>query len=374
MIFYVLIAQNACRDKKTVLARIVERFVFLHGMLLYLLTKGLFIMTKLKKASLFSTAVAFCTLLLSNTPMSAQASDKFITVGTGGVTGVYYPTGGAICRLVNRGRKGHGIRCSVESTGGSVYNLNALRQGGLDLAIAQSDWQYNAYRGTDIQPFVDQGPFKDLRSVFSLHTEAFTVIVRADSAIKKLDDLVGKKVNIGNSGSGNRATMEVVMKAKGWSRETFKVASELKGSEQPQALCEGKIDAMIYNAGHPNGAVQEVATSCDVRILSVTDPEIDKLLKDNSYYAYTTIPKGMYAGNSTDVKTFGVKATLVSTAKVSDEIVYQVVKAVFDNFENFKTLHPVFANLDPKNMVNEGNTAPLHKGAERYFREKGLLN
>ncbi len=341
---------------------------------IYLSTKGFFIMKKLKKAGVVSTVAAFCALLVSGSPVDAQASDKFITVGTGGVTGVYYPTGGAICRLVNRGRKDHGIRCSVESTGGSVYNLGALRQGGLDLAIAQSDWQYNAFKGTDIQPFIDQGAFADLRSVFSLHTEAFTVIVRADSGIKKLDDLPGKRVNIGNTGSGNRATMEVVMKAKHWTRETFKVASELKGSEQPQALCDNKIDAMIYNAGHPNGAVQEVATSCDIRIISVDGPEIDKLLKENSYYAYTTIPKGMYAGNPNDIKTFGVKATLVSTAKVSDEIVYQVVKSVFDNFENFKTLHPVFANLDPKKMVNEGNHRHLHKGAERYFKEKGLLN
>lgn len=331
-------------------------------------------MKKLTKTALFASILTFSMLLIGNTPQEARASDKFITIGTGGVTGVYYPTGGAICRLVNRGRKDHGIRCSVESTGGSVYNLDALRQGGMDLAVAQSDWQYHAFKGTDIQPFVDQGAFGDLRSVFSLHTEAFTVIVRSDSGIKKLDDLVGKRVNIGNPGSGNRATMEVVMKAKGWTRDSFKVASELKGSEQPQALCDNKIDAMIYNAGHPNGAVQEVATSCDVKIISVDGPEIDKLLADKAYYAYTIIPKGMYAGNPNDVKTFGVKATFVSTSKVNDEIIYQVVKSVFDNFENFKTLHPVFANLDPKKMVNEGNTAPLHKGAERYFREKGLLN
>jgi TRAP transporter TAXI family solute receptor len=331
-------------------------------------------MKKITKASLSITILAFCALLISNPAVEAQASDKFVTIGTGGVTGVYYPTGGAICRLVNRGRKDHGIRCSVESTGGSVYNLDALRQGGMDLAIAQSDWQYHAYKGTDIQPFVDQGAFTDLRSVFSLHTEAFTVIVRSDSGIKKLDDLVGKRVNIGNKGSGNRATMEVVMKAKGWTRESFKVASELKGSEQPQALCDNKIDAMIYNAGHPNGAVQEVATSCDVKIISVDGPDIDKLLAANTYYAYTIIPKGMYAGNPNDVKTFGVKATFVSTSKVSDEIIYQAVKSVFDNFENFKTLHPVFATLDPKKMVSEGNTAPLHKGAERYFKEKGLMN
>lgn len=306
------------------------------------------------------------------TSVSVRASDKFVTIGTGGVTGVYYPTGGAICRLVNRGRKSHGIRCSVESTAGSVYNLNALRQGGMDLAVAQSDWQYHAYNGTT-SVFEAQGPFEDLRSLFSLHTEAFTLVVRADSGIKKLDDLANKRVNIGNPGSGNRATMEVVMAAKGWTNSSFKIASELKGSEQPQALCDNKIDAMIYNAGHPNGAVQEVATSCNVRIIPVIGPAIDKLVEEHPYYAYTIIPGGMYAGNTKDTKTFGVKATFVSSSKVDADIIYQTVKSVFDNFNNFKTLHPVFVNLNKEDLLFEGNTAPLHEGAMRYFKEEGYL-
>jgi len=320
------------------------------------------------KFFVFLAAVFSLSFIFGPTQASA---DKFITIGTGGVTGVYYPTGGAICRLVNRGRREHGIRCSVESTGGSVYNINALRDGTLDVAVTQSDWQYHAYKGTSI--FSAQGPFKEMRSLFSLHTEAFTLVVREDSGIKKLDDLVGKRVNLGNPGSGNRATMEVLMQAKKWTKDNFKVASELKGSEQPQALCDNKIDAMVYSAGHPNGAVQEVATSCDVRIVPVTGPEIDKLIEQNPYYAYTTIPGGMYNGNPQDVKTFGVKATVISTTKVDPEVIYQIVKSVFDNFDNFKTLHPVFVNLDMKKMVYEGNTAPLHEGAKRYFKEKGLL-
>lgn len=328
-------------------------------------------MTKIGLKTAFSLLIGGFVLAFFASSTPAIASDKFITIGTGGVTGVYYPTGGAICRLVNRGRKDHGIRCSVESTGGSVYNINALREGGMDLAVAQSDWQFHAYNGTSI--FTNQGAFRNLRSVFSLHTEAFTLVVRDDSGIKSLDDLAGKRVNIGNPGSGNRATMEVVMRAKGWNKETFKVSSELKGSEQPQALCDNKIDAMIYNAGHPNGAVQEVATSCEVTIIPVVGKEIDMLVDKSPYYAYTSIPGGMYAGNPDDIKTFGVKATFVSVNKVDEEIIYQVVKAVFDNFDNFKTLHPVFVNLDPKSLIKEGNAAPLHKGAERYFKERGLL-
>lgn len=304
-------------------------------------------------------------------PPLVSASDKFITIGTGGVTGVYYPAGGAICRLVNRGRKEHGIRCSVESTGGSVYNLSALRSRELDIAVAQSDWQYHAYNGTGA--FTEVGPDKKLRALFSLHNEPFTVVVRKDSGVEKFDDIKGKRVNIGNPGSGMRATMEVIMKKKGWKPEDFKLASELKASEQAQALCDNKIDVMIYAAGHPNGAIQEVTTSCDAKIVSVEGADVDELVKENPFYAYTTIPGGMYSGNPKDIKTFGVKATFVSSSDVADDVVYEVVKAVFDNFDNFKTLHPVFSNLDPMKMVKEGNTAPLHDGAVRYYKEKGMM-
>ncbi len=324
-----------------------------------------------------ATKMLFCAMamlvgLICFVPTSSIAADKFITIGTGGITGVYYPAGGAICRLVNRGRKDHGIRCSVESTNGSVYNLNALREKNLDLAVAQSDWQYNAYNATSPY-FRDKEPFKNLRSLFSLHTEAFTVVARADSGIRKLDDLKGKRVNIGDPDSGNRATMDVVMEAKGWTRDSFKLAAELKGADQPQALCDNKIDAMIYNAGHPNGAVQEVATSCDVVIVPVEGPEIEALIKNHPYYAFTEIPGGMYAGNPNNIKTFGVKATFVTTSELDENVAYEIVKAVFDNFNNFKTLHPVFGDLEEGSLIKEGNTAPLHRGAERYFRERGLI-
>lgn len=327
-------------------------------------------MTKMKTFALTVVSFLFLLVTMLAVPEAARA-DKFITIGTGGVTGVYYPTGGAICRLVNRGRPSHGIRCSVESTGGSFYNLNALRKGEMDLAVAQSDLQYHAYKGSEF--FKQSGPFEKLRALFSIHPESFTVVARSDSGIKTFDDLKGKRVNIGSPGSGMRATMEVIMRAKGWDKRVFKLASELKASEQPQALCDNKIDAMIYAAGHPNGAVQEVATSCETRIIDVVGPEIDELVRGNPYYVYATIPGGMYVGTPNDVKTFGVTATFVTSSDVDEDVVYNVVKAVFDNFENFKTLHPVFAHLDPKKMTTEGNTAPLHEGAKRYFKEKGLM-
>jgi TRAP transporter TAXI family solute receptor len=321
-------------------------------------------------AVLSAYAVIVC-VVFGFSPEQAHSADKYLTIGTGGVTGVYYPAGGAICRLVNRGRRDHGIRCSVESTGGSVYNLNALRNGEIDIAAAQSDWQYHAYNGTG--PFKDVGADKDLRSLFSLHSEPFTVIARSDSGIKVFDDLKGKRVNIGNPGSGGRATMEAIMAAKGWTKAVFKQATELRPSEQAQALCDGKIDVMIYAAGHPNGAVQEVTSTCEAKIIPVEGEEINKLVESFPFYAHTVIPGGMYTNNQDDVKTFGVKATFVTSEKVDEEVIYQVIKSVFENFENFKTLHPVFANLEPKDLIKSGNTAPLHKGAEKYFKEKGWL-
>ena len=319
----------------------------------------------------FMLLLAFA-VAASFVPVSqAEAENQFVTIGTGGVTGVYYPTGGAICRLVNKTRKEHGIRCSVESTGGSVYNLNAIANGELDMGVAQSDWQYHAYHGTS--KFADAGANKDLRAVFSVHPEPFTVVARADSGIKNFQDLKGKRVNIGNPGSGQRGTMEVVMNALGWTNDDFKLASELKSAEQSAALCDNKIDAMIFTVGHPSGSIKEATTSCDSVIVNVTGPAIDKLVKENAYYRYATIPGGMYRGTDEDAKTFGVGATFVSSAKVPEDVIYNVVKAVFENFDDFKKLHPAFANLKKEEMIKDGLSAPLHAGAVKYYKEAGLM-
>ena len=324
----------------------------------------------MKKTLILSIAILFgLALFLGNAP--AQADQTFVTIGTGGVTGVYYPTGGAICRLVNKTRKAHGIRCSVESTGGSVYNLNTIAAGELDMGVAQSDWQYHAYNGTS--KFAKKGPNKDLRAVFSVHPEPFTVVARKDSGIKNFKDLKGKRVNIGNPGSGQRGTMEVVMKAFGWTKKDFKLASELKSAEQSKALCDNKIDAMVFTVGHPSGSIKEASTSCDSVIVSVTGSQVDKLVKKNDYYRTATIPGGMYRGTPKDTKTFGVGATFVSSTNVPENVIYNVVKAVFENFDSFKKLHPAFKNLKKKEMIKDGLSAPLHKGAVKYYKEAGLM-
>ncbi len=314
------------------------------------------------------TAAGSCLAMLM---APVAMAEEFITIGTGGVTGVYYPTGGAICRLVNKGRKDHGIRCSVESTGGSVYNINTIRAGELEFGVAQSDWQYHAYNGTS--DFSDAGPFEELRAVFSVHPEPFTVVARADAGISSFEDLKGKRVNIGNPGSGQRGTMEVVMDAMGWEMSDLALATELKAAEQSAALCDNQIDAMIYTVGHPSGSIQEASTACDSIVVNVTGEAIDKLIADNSFYRTASIPGGMYRGTDDDVTTFGVGATFVSSTAVSEDAVYAVVAAVFDNFEDFKGLHPAFANLKAEEMATAGLSAPLHPGAAKYYKEKGWI-
>ena len=316
---------------------------------------------------LASTA-ALCALITSGASAQEQ---NFVAIGTGGVTGVYYPAGGAICRLVNRGRAEHGIRCGVESTGGSVYNINALRSGELEFGVAQSDWQFHAMEGTS--QFEEQGAFEDLRAVFSLHPEPFTVVARADAGVESFADLQGKRVNVGNPGSGQRGTMEVVMDAMGWTMDDFQLSSELQAAEQSQALCDNNIDAMVYTVGHPSGSIQEATTACDSVLVEVWNDEIESLVEERPYYRQATIPGGMYRGNDEDTTTFGVGATFVTSAQVPDEVVYEVTKAVFENLDQFKGLHPAFADLTAEEMVSDGLSAPIHPGAERYYREAGLI-
>ncbi len=322
-------------------------------------------MSKVIKA-LASAAIVASTL--SAAP--AFSADKFITIGTGGVTGVYYAVGGAICRLMNKDRATTGIRCSTESTGGSVFNVNAIHTGDLDFGMAQSDVQYQAING---EGNFDGKKVDELRAVFSVHPEPFTVLARPDEGIKTFEDFKGKRFNVGNPGSGTRASLEELLKQMGWSDNSFSLAAELKADEQGAALCDNKIDGFFYGVGHPSAAIQDPTTQCDAKLIPLEGPAVDALVKAHPYYSYATIPGGMYNANPDDTKTYGVRATLVTSANTPDDVVYNLVKAVFENFDDFKKLHPAFANLDPKEMISAGLSAPLHPGAEKYYKERGWM-
>ena len=315
------------------------------------------------------TALATGLLVAGSLAPAAQAQQKYITIGTGGVTGVYYAAGGAICRLVNKDRKAHGIRCSVESTGGSVFNINTIKAGELDMGVAQSDVHFNAAKG--MGQFKE--PMPELRAVFGLHPEPVTVVARKEANIRSFADFKGKRFNVGNPGSGTRSSLDELIGAMGWKLSDFSLASELKADEHGPALCDGKIDGFFYLVGHPSANIQDPTTVCGAKLVSVTGPAAEKLVREKPYYAKATIPGGLYPNNPQTTETYGVLATFVSSSKVPSDTIYQVVKAVFDNFDEFKKLHPAFVVLTPQAMIKDGLSAPLHDGAMKYYKEKGWL-
>lgn len=300
----------------------------------------------------------------------ALPQEKTIVIGTGGQTGIYFALGQSICALVNKETAENKLKCSAPATAGSVANINAVMAGEATMGIAKSEWEYHAYKGA--AKFTGVKSDK-LRSVFSVHAEPFAVVARAGAGIRTFDDLKGKRVSVGGEGSGQRAALEALLEVKGWKLDDFSLVSELKPADQAAALCEDKVDAVIYTVGNPNRSIGEATDKCNAVIVPIAGPEVDKLVSDHPYYAKFAIPGRLYKGADEDVPTFGVRAVLVTSADVDEKTVYQVVKAVFDNFDHFKEFHPAFLELTPEDMAKANLCAPLHPGAERYFKEKGWL-
>lgn len=313
---------------------------------------------------------ALCGLYLALGAGISNAAERYVTIGTGSDSGVYYAAGTAICGQVNANKAEHKIDCHVGSSAGSILTLPPVHRGEMEFGIVQSDWQYHAYKGTGL--LAKQGAFDNLRAVFSLHAEPFTVVARAGSGISKFSDLKGRRVNIGNPGSGQRATMEVLLATIGWSTADFSLAAEYKPSEQSRALCRDDFDAMVFVAGHPNASIEEAATSCDVVLVEVDAAIIEQVVDNDEIYEPMTIPGGLYRGTANDVRTFGVRATMVSSDMVPADTVHGVVKAVFEDLPAFRKQHPALADLKAGDMTRRGLTAPLHEGAKRYFKEAGL--
>ncbi|HDQ14975.1 MAG TPA: TAXI family TRAP transporter solute-binding subunit [Sediminispirochaeta sp.] len=296
---------------------------------------------------------------------------RFVTIGTGGLTGVYYPAGGAISKTVNAKQSEYNLKATVESTGGSVFNINAVMSGDLEFGIAQSDRQFQAYTG---EAEWEGNPQENLRAVCALHPESITLVAAADAGIDSIEDLRGKKVNIGDPGSGNRGNAIDALATAGLDWETDIQAEQIKAAESAKLLQDGRIDAYFYTVGHPNGSVMEAtAGTRPVKFIPIVN--VDELIEEFPFYAKSYIPQKLYpkAANDSDTPTYGVKATLVTSAEVPEEIVYIVTKEVFENLEDFKQLHPSFEVLSRENML-EGNSAPYHDGALKYFREVGLMD
>ncbi len=313
----------------------------------------------------------FAIVSLASTAVYAQTKSTFVTIGTGGITGVYYPTGGAIAKMVNRTKKTHNIRAVVESTAGSVFNIDAIVAGRIEFGFVQSDRQFQALNG--LAEWKDRGPQTSIRAVFAIYPEAVTLIAAADSGIRHIQDLKGKHVNIGNPGSGQRQNAIDALSAAGLDYKKDLSVESFRAIDAPGMLQDRQIDGFFYTVGHPSGAIME-ATSGARKVFIADITHVDSLLKNFPYYSKTVIPVKLYPGamNKENIQTIGVKATLVTSINVPDEVVYSLTKAVFENFDNFKKLHPAYSSLTKENMLT-GLSAPIHPGAIQYFKEAGLL-
>ena len=320
----------------------------------------------MQRRSVFGVLLGLGLLLQSTL---TQADNRILALGTGGVTGLYYPSGGAICRLVNVTRQQHGIRCALRSTLGSVANLQKVVSGELDLGIAEAGQLDNAFYG--------QGDFAqafpELRTLVGLFPEYISVLVRRDSGIQSFSDLKHKRFNIGKIGSSQRLTMDILMTARGWQLDDFAQIEELEPADQADALCNNRIDATLYVVGHPSGAIKEAIRDCDSRLINLGSEDIAALEQQSRHYQALTLRGSLYSAQQNDVLTVGVNATLFTRADLPDDVAYTVVKSLFEQFESFKQLHPAFETLDVENMVNTPLAAPMHPGAKRYFQELGLL-
>jgi len=312
-------------------------------------------------------------VLVTASPAGARAADLIIGAGTSAK--VHISVGRAICRLIQRSNPGTG--CDVTNIDGrhaaeALAVLSEVQNNAIEIGIVPSDWQYYAFQGTGPVEFMDVG-FDNLRSLFSLHGELFTVIVRRDAGIENLDDLVGKRVNIGNPGSSQRAIMDMVMKAKGWTQKSFQFADELATGEQLLALCHDRVQAVVSIVSHPDESTAKALELCDAKVIAVSGNEIDKLVADNRFLAISDVPMGVYSESEVSVPSFGVMVTAVSSADLDEQTAYDVVKSVFDNLSTMKRLHRALGSLLPGRMITAGLSAPLHPGAIRYYREHGMM-
>ncbi len=300
-----------------------------------------------------------------------QAASEPFAIGSGGFGGVYFPLGNAVCRLLNRDSGEDGVRCRARPSAGSVANLTALREGKVAFALAQSDVVRQALTGT--VAFEGAPAFDSLRVVFRAHTEPFTVLASRASGIRGIDDLPGKRIAIGTLTTGQRATFDSVIAEIGWTPKTFAAILELGSSDEVAALCDGRVDAVLLKVGHPNGWVQEATLACDAVLVAIDGPKIEALVERHLYYDTAVIPGGMYQGNPQDTPSFGARALLMTTAEQPDDVVYALTRAVFDDFATFVQLVPALATLSKERALPINRPTTTHPGAERYFREKGLL-
>lgn len=318
------------------------------------------------------TALAILTCI--GYPVWAKGKKQFVNIGTASIGGSYYPTGGYICNVLNKSRKkfDHNIRCSVESTGGSVANLRSIQSGDLGVGVAMSAYTIQSYNGTG--RFEKDGANKKLRFLFGIVEEPVHIVARKELDINGFRDLKGKVVNTGAPGSGTEAMVYSMLKKYGYEAKSFfKQETKLTTREQAVALCDGKIDAFIWVTAVGAATITEASNTCEIALVPFNDEVVAKMLSERPEAANMIIPAGAYRGIEKDVVSWGTPGTVVASTDVPEEVVYYLVKGVFDDMEKFKQQSPMYKNLTRQWAITAGKTIPYHPGAERYYREVGLL-
>lgn len=290
-----------------------------------------------------------------------------ITFGTGEVNGTYYPIGKNICKLINKNH--NEIKCSIESTDGSVHNINSVKDSEFNFGISQADTLNHAING---KKSYRNKRISNLRAVISIYPELLTFVTNKKSNIKSLEDIKNKRVNIGNPNSGSEATVLELLKEYEIKKSDLALASSLKAADTADALRDERIDGYFFMVGHPAKNIEDAANSIPISIANIKGEKLDGFIKKNPYFTKAYIPKNLYKGVDKKIETFGVKAVIFTKEEVSDELVYKFLKTILENFDEFKKAHVVFKDLTKESLL-KGLGAPMHKGAIKYFKEINLL-
>ena len=320
---------------------------------------------------LLSRLCALCVASVVAVPVFAERSPQHITVLTGGETGVYYAAGQAMCRILARTQTDHRLACQALGSSGGVANVRAVLNGQAQIALIQSSHLHKALNR--LPPFTEAARTADLRVLFALHHEVFTILARRDAGVAHFNDLRGMRLNVGNPGSGQRDALDDLLQSWGWTHEVFAMATELDAAEQAPALGDGNIDAMTYFVGHPNAALEEASSVIDARLVAVSGRAVEHLLSSKPYYTQAEVPGGLYRGSPKATPSIGVRALVASTRQTPADTVYELVRAVFENLPRLQHAHPALAGLDEASMRLTGDPSSLHEGALRYYRERGWL-
>lgn len=319
----------------------------------------------MKKLSIASLALASLLLVLSGCSKS-DAKKDFI-LATGGTSGTYYPFGGAIANIWNT--KVQNMNVTAQATGASAENLRLINRGDAEFAIVQNDVMDYAYNGTDM--FAGE-KLTNIMTIGTLYPEVVQIAAEKNSGINSISDMKGKRVSIGDAGSGVEFNAKQILEGYGITFDDIK-KNNLSFKESAEAIQNGTLDACFITAGVPNSALQELAFTTGLNLVPVTNENAKIISEKYEFYTVTTIPAGTYKGTDTDTKALAIKATLAVNASLDEEIVYQMTKALFENLDELGTAHAKGKEVSAAAAIT-GVSVPFHPGAIKYYKEIGLMN